>query len=599
MSSTRALEKALSDAREGKLASALASVRTIVQCNPKDLEAGQVLASLLADAGQFTQAIHHFSRVIAIAETDARLRGILPPVRNNYANALTAIGRHAEAVAQWREALNTNPNFSVAYIGLTQGLIACGDAEGAIREGMKGLSLNPGSPQLVQNITNALEAAMRFDETIYLLRQSLAADPLNAHMHSRLLTMLNYVDCPLAESIAAHRAFLPCAAGSWRPAHPDRTPTRAVRIGILSGDMRTHSVAFFTLAWLQRRADVDALVVFSTGSAKDGDPMRAHFQRVAHDWVECTRASDEQIDQWIREKKIDVLLDLGAHTSGGRLLALNAGPAPVVITAIGYPNSTGHRAVGWRIVDSITDPPGAEEQSTERLLRIDPCFLCYTPPADAPLSAAREPSPAVAFGSFNLATKISPRCARLWASAMRAADEVAGPSTLLLKNAAMADPSSRERVLAMLETAGIARTRVELLPQTPTVAEHLALYARVDIALDTVPYNGTTTTCEALWMGVPTITLRGDRHAARVGASLLAACGHPEWCAESEESFAAVAKSLAANQPERARLRTSLRSEMASSPLCDSAAYAERFHAAIRLAWQAWCGGATALTPNR
>lgn len=356
--------------------------------------------------------------------------------------------------------------------------------------------------------------------------------------------------------------------------------------------MRTHSVAFFTQAWLQRRADVDALVVFSTANATEGDPMRAHFQRLAHDWVDCTRASDEHIDRCIRERRIDVLLELGAHTSGGRLLALDSGPAPVVITAIGYPNSTGHRAVGWRVVDSITDPPGAEEQSTETLLRIDPCFLCYTPPAEAPLPAVRGPSPGLVFGSFNLANKISPRCARLWASAMRAADEVAGPSTLLLKNAAMADPSVKERLLAMLEAAGIARTRVELLPKTPTIAEHLALYARVDIALDTVPYNGTTTTCEALWMGVPTITLRGDRHAARVGASLLAACGHPEWCAENEESFAAVAKALAGNQSERARLRASLRSEMAASPLCGAAAYAERFHAAIRFAWHAWCGGA-------
>ncbi len=586
MASIAALERALKDAREGRLAGAIASVRTMVQRDPKDLEATQVLASLLSDAGQFTQAIHHYSRVISAAEGDPRASAILAPVRNNYANTLFAVGRAAEAVEQWHKALKGDPNYRMAYLGLSRALIETGDAEGAIREGLAGLALQPDWPHLAHNVANAYEAAMRMDEAIAMLQRTLDADPSNSHVRSRLLQASNYVDRPLSETVAAHRAFRACARGPWNPAQTERSASRPLRLGVLSGDMRTHSVAFFAQACMQRRADVGALVVFSTGVAKENDPMRAKLKALAHDWVDCATMPDATLDQKIREKKIDVLIELGGHTSGGRLWALDAGPAPVIVTAIGYPNTTGHRAVGWRIVDSITDPPSAEEQSTEKLLRIDPCFLCYTPPADAPVSVARaDPKAPVTFGSFNLATKISPRCAKLWAAAMRAVSE----SRLLLKSAAMADPSARERVLAMLEAAGIARDRVDVISQTATVADHLALYGRVDIALDTVPYNGTTTTCEALWMGVPVITLRGDRHASRVGASLLTVCGHKEWIASDESEFATIASGLAGDHAQRADLRTTMRARVAASPLCDAAAYAERFHAALRSAWQQWC----------
>ncbi len=585
MASVAALEKALKDAREGRLPNAIAAVRTMVQCNPKDLEAAQVLASLLADAGQFTQAIHHFSRVLTVAQADARVRNLLAPIRNNYANTLLAAGRGREAIEQWRVALAADPSYRVAYLGLTRALIECHDAAGAIEAGEQGLAMEPNWPQLSHNLANALEAAGRTEESIALLRKTLDMGGAEANVHSRLLQAINYVDLPLAESVALHRAFGARARGEWNPAVTDRDPDRPLRVGILSGDLRTHSVSFFAQSVMERRRDVAALVVFSYGVAKEGDPMRARLKALAHEWIDCGMMADSLIDRQIRDSKIDVLLDLGGHTSGGRLTALDTGPAPVVVTAIGYPNSTGHRAVGWRVVDSITDPPGAEEHSTEKLLRIDPCFLCYTPPSDSPTPVARDASAPITFGSFNLATKISPRCAKLWAEAMRAVPA----SRLLLKSAAMADPSATARIMTLLENAGISQDRVEVIAQTESVAEHLALYSSIDIALDTVPYNGTTTTCEALWMGVPVLTLMGDRHAARVGASLLAACGHPEWVADTPEAFASLAQSLAANSAERARLRTTLRSELTASALCDRAAYTERFHGALRHAWQSWC----------
>jgi predicted O-linked N-acetylglucosamine transferase (SPINDLY family) len=256
----------------------------------------------------------------------------------------------------------------------------------------------------------------------------------------------------------------------------------------------------------------------------------------------------------------------------------------VIVTAIGYPNTTGLPAVDWRVVDSITDPPGAEAYCTERLLRLDPCFLCYRPPdlAVEPSMPAAEP---ITFGSFNNSAKIGAECTALWARVLQA---VPG-SRLLMKSQTLADPAVQESIRRRLGEGGIAEDRVELISQSSTRAEHLALYGRVHVALDSVPYNGTTTTCEALWMGVPVVALRGDRHASRVAASLLTAAGHPEWVAEDTDGFVRIASALVADMPRLALIRTSLRDELRDSPLLDAKAYAQRFHSAIRGCWREWC----------
>ncbi|MSR29249.1 MAG: tetratricopeptide repeat protein [Phycisphaerales bacterium] len=575
MASDAALQKALKDAREGRLDAALASVRIMVQRDPKDWSAVQVYAMLLCDAGQFTQAIHHFARVVTVVPDAA-------PLRNNYANALLAAGRARDAVDEWRAALRADPTYRMAYLGLTRALIECGDADAAVRDGERGLALHPDWPRLAHNMANALEAAMRVDESVTLLKSTLAHHPKEGWLRSRTMQALNYVDVPLKESVAAHREFLACATGSCEHARTDSNRDRPLSIGILSGDMRTHSVAYFALPFIERREPGSSLTIFSIGVAKEADPMRARIRSLADEWVELSGAVDSAIDREIRRRNIDVLIELGGHTAGGRLSALDSAPAPVIISAIGYPNTSGHRAVGWRIVDAITDPLSEPAQCTEQLLRIDPCFLCYAPPANTPERVMPPFDGPIIFGSFNLATKISPRCARMWADVVRA---VPG-SRLLIKSQAIADPGARERLLVMLETAGIARERVDVIPTMATLGEHLACYSRVHIALDTVPYNGTTTTCEALWMGVPVIALMGDRHSARVGASLLAAAGHPEWVAATPAEFTTIAAALASDRTRLGSLRGSLPGSLAASALCDQPKYASAFAKAIRHAWQ-------------
>ena len=295
---------------------------------------------------------------------------------------------------------------------------------------------------------------------------------------------------------------------------------------------------------------------------------------------------DATLDALIRTERIDVLLELAGHTTGHRLAAIARKPAPVIVTAIGYPDTTGLPAVDARLVDSITDPSGTEERCTECLVRLDPCFLCYTPPDEAPEPRMPAADAPITFGSFNNASKIGPSTIRLWARVLAAVPE----ARLLVKSAGLSDRVTRGSLLQAFAAEGIDAARIDALDLTAGRREHLEAYARVHVALDTTPYNGTTTTCEALWMGVPVITTLGDRHAARVSASLLHAVGHPEWVAKDAADFARIGAALAADRAGLARMRSSLRTRMQASPLCDRAAYGERFHRAVRACWALACG---------
>jgi predicted O-linked N-acetylglucosamine transferase (SPINDLY family) len=295
---------------------------------------------------------------------------------------------------------------------------------------------------------------------------------------------------------------------------------------------------------------------------------------------------DVSLDRTIRESGIDVLIELAGHSSGGRLAALDRKPAPVIATAIGYPNTTGHPAVDIRIVDSVTDPPGSDRLCTERLARIDPCFLCYRPPDGAPEPELPEASAPITFGSFNLTSKVGDATLALWSDVMAAVPE----ARMLVKSLNMADRSTQSRIVERMTRAGIAAERIDTMPFAASVAEHLSMYRRVHVALDTTPYNGTTTTCEALWMGVPVVTVAGDGHAGRVGMSLLAAAGLPELIAADGAEFVRTAARLVRDRPRLEALRSGLRDSLRASALLDQSAYGTRIFGALRQEWMRWCG---------
>lgn len=569
------LQQALQDARQGRLAQGIQSVRRLVQKQPRNADALQVLAFLLTNAGQAQQALHFLQQAIQVAPHIAAFR-------NNLGTALVQLGRWAEARPHLEKAVELDPKYPLPYLGLTFVSAALHDSAAALRWSELGLQLRPDWPELLNARAGALEAADRLDESIATLEDIIRRRPGEPTWQTNRLMALNYTCRAPREIFEAHRAYgALCPAPSARTACAD-DPERPLRLGVLSADLRTHSVTFFAEAFLRARPARWTLVAFSNSTPTPKDPLTQRLRPLFDEWVEVATLDDTALAEAIRARRIDVLLELNGHTSGNRLSALGTRPARLTVSALGYPNTTGHPAVDLRLVDSITDPPGAEALATERLLRLDPCFLCYTPPAEAPEPALPSPDAPIVFGSFNLTAKISPATIALWRQCLDAVPE----ARLLLKAKSTADPAHRAHLSARLAEGGIPPERVELVAYAPTLAEHLALYRRMHVALDPTPYNGTTTTCEALWMGVPVITLVGDRHAARVGASLLQAIGHGEWVAADLSGYVGAAVRLARDREELSRLRQSLRGELSASPLLDRAAYGARLFAALRTAWQ-------------
>src|SRR5262249_23793600 len=435
-----------------------------------------------------------------------------------------------------------------------------------------------------------LKESGRLAESLAVHRHTVELDPRLPAGRSNLLYTLNYDetvsrDALYAEHVAWGNSVRFPIGGSRFANAPD--PARRLRIGYVSGDFRHHSVAFFFAPLLDARGRT-AVEVFLYSNDARADRMTAWLRERADHWVPIHHLSDELAAARIREDAIDILVDLSGHTSHNRMMLFARKPAPLAVTWLGYPNTTGLPAIDYRFTDAVADPPGeADRLHTERLVRLARGFLCYRAPDDAGSVA---PLPAlgaghVTFGSFNNVAKLSPATIALWARLLR---EVSG-SRLLLKASQFKDRGTRERIAAAFAAAGIDRKRVTVLPPQATTAEHLAAYGRVDIALDPLPYNGTATTCEALWMGGPVATLRGERHAARVGASILTARGLEDLIAQTPDEYVATAVKLARERDALAMLRAGLRERMRASPLCDGAGFARAIEGAYRAMWRDWC----------
>jgi predicted O-linked N-acetylglucosamine transferase (SPINDLY family) len=353
---------------------------------------------------------------------------------------------------------------------------------------------------------------------------------------------------------------------------PDTRPydRDMLRIGYLSADFRRHSVAYF-FEPLLTHLDRSRFECVCYAAMENPDAVTERLEAASDQWRWVAGMDDTQLAAQIREDGIDIVVDLSGHTAGNRLLALQRRPARIQATWLGYPNTTGMSSVDYRIIDDITDPPDTVVFSTEKLAPVEDGFLCYQPPSDAPEVA---PLPAlshgrVTFGSFNNLRKVTPAVIALWARVLAGVDG----SRLLLKARSLGDAPTAQHYRDM--------ERVELRGPVAEPAGHLDSYRDVDIALDPFPYNGTATTCEALLMGVPVVTLCGNRHAGRVGASLLTQVGLTELIAEDVDGYIETAVALATDRERLAGLRAGLRARMAASPLCDRAGFARHMEAAL------------------
>jgi predicted O-linked N-acetylglucosamine transferase (SPINDLY family) len=567
---------------QGKPHEAAAAYGRALVLKPDFAEAHNNLGNALKDQVQLDAAVASYGRALALKPDFA-------DAHYNLGNALRDQGKLEKAIAAYRRALALTPDYAEAHNNLGNALKDQGKLEEAIASYGRALALTPGFAEAHNNLGDAFKDQGRLDDAMAAYRQALALKPDYAEAHSNLLLCLNYGSGLSAEAVfAEHRRWDEGHGMRLRQSAPsygnDRDPDRRLRLGYVSPDFRRHSVAYF-LEPLLRAHDRTAIELFCYAEVMRPDAVTARLRALADHWLSTVGISDDALAGRIRADGIDILVDLAGHTAHNRLLLFARKPAPVQLTWLGYPNSTGLSAIDFRLVDGVTDPQGAADAlASEKLVRLEGGFLCYGPPHDAPEIVPR-PSlagAAVTFGSFNNPAKLSAATIEVWAALLGRLPL----ARLLLKGASFADASSCDLFRARFASHGIDAARLILRSLAPDTASHLASYGEVDVALDPFPYNGTTTTCEALWMGVPVVTLRGERHAGRVGASLLTRVGLDALIAGDEAHYIDIAAGLAADTLRLAALSQSLRQRLQGSSLCDGVLFARRFEAALRHMWQ-------------
>ena len=606
---------------QGRVDQGISAYRKAIAAMPDMAQAHSNLGRALRQCGQPDAAVASFRRARALAPECAE-------IHQNLGNALVQQGQQDEAFDCFRKALELQPQLAAAHNSIGTIFQAKGLLDEAVVHYRQALALDPGLIQAHHNLgklfqerglledsetsyRRALALDADFVESLYglgntLLSQglpmeaiasygkALALRPDYANAHSGILLALQYVMHYSPEELfAEHRRFAdrfeaPNRSG-WGFYSNDRGPERRLRVGYLSPDFRDHSVAYFIEPVLANHAP-DRVETFCYYNQSHRDTVTDRMAAMAAHWVPCQGMTDTQLIERIRDDGIDILVDLVGHTADNRLQVFARKPAPIQVTWIGYPDTTGLAAMDYRITDLQADPLGITELwHSERLVRLSPCFLCYRPPSHAP---AVVPLPADSYGgttfaSFNNLAKVNPRVIEVWAEILRRVPT----ARLLLKSRQLSCERLRARIGQLFSREKVAMDRLLFMGWRQSPNDHLEDYGVADIALDPFPYNGTTTSCEALWMGVPVITLAGEKHAGRVGSSLLAAAGLNELISSTTEEYVNLAVGLAADRDRLRELRITLRSRLAGSPLCDGDRFTRQLEILYRELWRKWCVG--------
>jgi protein O-GlcNAc transferase len=560
--------------RSGQPAAAIPLYREILRVAPQEAEVHHQLGNALKTLMRFTEALVPLGEAARLAPNDAA-------VRLNLGVTLLELARYADAEVQFRRALALEPSRPEAHNILGNALFSQGRLANAEECFRQAVTLKSDYAPAHDNLGRLYRAQGRMAEAVASYRKALSLQP-RPGTHSNLLMALNYLSgISPAEIFAEHQRWAARYAEpltmSAPPLAHDPLPGRRIRVGYVSPDFSNHAVAYFFEPVLTAH-DRAHFEIFCYANVPVPDAATARLRAKAEHWRDIAPLSDEQATAMIRDDRLDILVDLAGHTARNRLLVFARRAARRQLTWIGYPNTTGLSAMDFRLTDAISDPIGrTEDLHSEKLVRFPGPFSVYQPPADAPEVS---PLPAigrggVTFGCFNNFAKVTPQAIALWAKLL-----VSVPtSRLFLKSRGLDDAATAARIREAFAQNGISGDRIELDGRELSVPTHLALYHRVDAALDTFPYNGTTTTCEALWMGVPLITFAGETHVARVGASLLTHLGAADWIARTPDDYLVVAQRLVADLSVLARIRDGLRERMRMSPLCDAVTFTRTLEA--------------------
>jgi protein O-GlcNAc transferase len=564
-------------------------IRQAIALKPKIPEAHFNFGNVLKDTGQMGEAAAAFRRAIA-------LRPGYAEAFINLGIVLKVQGQLDEAIAAFRRAIDLNPNFPEAHSNLAATLQDNGQFDEAIAACRNAIALNPNLPEAHINLGNALKDTGRLDECLAAYRQAIALRPSHAPAHSTLLYTMQFHPAYDAKSLAEehHRWNLQHAEPlrKFIQPHPnDRTPDRRLRIGYVSPDFHDHVVGRNLLPLFRQhdRRQFEMIVYSQTASP---DAITSEFQHNADRWHNIVGQSDEQVAHQIRQDQIDILVDLTLHMRHNRLLVFARKPAPVQATFAGYPGSTGLSAIDYRLSDPYLDPPAVspvepsgmdESIYSEQTIRLPDSFWCYDPlttePAVNGLPALE--NGCVTFGCLNNFCKFNDHVLALWAKVLRPIEN----SRLIL----LSPPGShRLSILDRFQREDIVSDRIEFV-SFQSHQKYLETYHRIDLGLDTFPYNGHTTSLDSFWMGVPVITLIGNRAVARAGWCQLSNLGLAELAGQTPDDFVRIATELATDLPRLQQLRSTLRTRMQQSPLMDAPKFARNIEAAYRRMWHTWC----------
>lgn len=569
----------------GHAQEALAAYQRAIQIEPQNALFHYNSGIGLKNLGQVEQAIAAFNQAVTLKPDYFQ-------AYNNLGIMLLRMFRVDQALDALQHAVTIKPDYAEAWSNLGLALKESGRISDALDVVKKALAVKPNYASGHNNMAIVLTEMARLDEAMEHHRRAVQLDPHDAATHSNLVFHFHYQhgnDGPagLAEARRWDSQHAEPLRKTLSPHANSRDPDRRIRVAYINNDFLDHPINRFLQPLLQNH-DHRQFEIVCYRDIWNPDPTTALPRNKVDQWHEIIGMCDESVAQLIRRHGIDILIDLTGHTSCNRLLVFARKAAPVQINYLGYPATTGLATIDYRLTDPLADPPGSTEAfCSEMLLRLPRTNWCFTPPANAPEVGplpANDGGP-ICFGSFNRVAKLAPQTFDLWSATLSAIPN----SRLLIKDRAMEDNSIRDRIRQNFAERGIDPARLDLIGRHKGFAEHFQSYGQVDIALDTFPYHGTTTTCDALWMGVPVVTLAGRTHVARVGVSLLTNVGLPELIAQSPEHYASIAASLASDMPKLAELRRTLRKRMLASPLMDGPQFARDVESAYRDAWRRWC----------
>jgi protein O-GlcNAc transferase len=598
---------------QGQFEQAAEAYQQAINLNPNIASIHLNLGNVYQERGQFTQAITCYQRALTLSPINAN-------IYLNFGIALRRQGKFIDAIDWLQRALSFNNNLAEAHYNL--GLIfqersQLKQAEACYQQV---ITLKPDYPRVHQQLAAVCQQQGQLSQAIDYYQQALALTPDDLGIQQSLcsalieqgnveaalqkikelqtqdqvpvLLLLNYInDLTPAAIFATHQRFnekyaLPLAQ-LIQPHLNTREPQRKLKIGYVSADFRTHSVAFFIEPILAHH-NHQQFEIFCYYNERHEDFITRRLQSYADHWVNCVNLSDVDLTAKIKQDQIDILIDLSGHTNGNRLLVFARKPAPLQVTYLGYLSSTGLTSIDYRITDNYVDPPERNPSfNSEQPLRLSSSYFCYHPLINTPPvnSLPALDQGYITFGSFNNYIKMNLKLFTLWAQILKAVDN----SKLLIKAKSLNDLNTQQSFLNSFASLDIEPSRLIIGDYDSSIEIHLRSYHQIDIGLDTYPFHGGTTTCQALWMGVPIVTLVGERHASRTGLSILSAVGLTELIAYTPEEYVEISIKLA-NDPEYLQqLRARLRTQMQASPLMAGEQFTHHLEAAYRQMWEKWC----------